>query len=465
MQMLMKKKATMTQSKSPCQTTQPPCHPDLNHSLLAVRLLVKAGCEVKFTNEKCIVTYKGKTIMTGIQKSNGLWYVPISPKGKQYFIDDGKQQAVANSAHHQATMPETIKFIHQCLFLPTVDTLCKAINNNQLIGFPSLTAEHVRKYLPESTAAAKGHMNRTRKGIRSTTKQTKEQIAKDVEEAKNRADDIEKDFNPPQVEDAEVELFVNATIGNQNERTVYTDQTGSMPVPSFHGKRYHFVAYEYQSNAIIVRALKDLSDNSMVEVFKDVYDYLTSKGFKPKLNVMDNACSRAVQKYIKSTEADIQLVNPDDHRVNACKQAIQTWKNHWIAGLSTVDPACPLQLCRKFIEQGQDTLNLLRKARVNPKLSAYAILEGQFNFNKMPLAPVGTKALVFLDPKNRKSFQTKAMNSFYCGPAKMHYRNYTFYVPETRNYTASPILLSFSQRTAKCLPSSLVTPFNLQHKT
>lgn len=115
--------------------------PELNHSLLAVRLLVKAGCEVKFVNDKCIVTYKGNTIMSGIQKSNGLWYVPISPKGRKYFIDDGKQQAVANSAYHQATMPETIKFIHQCLFSPTVDTLCKAIDNNQLIGFPSLTSE------------------------------------------------------------------------------------------------------------------------------------------------------------------------------------------------------------------------------------------------------------------------------------------------------------------------------------
>jgi hypothetical protein len=39
----------------------------------------------------------------------------------------------------------------------------------------------------------------------------------------------------------------------------------------------------------------------MVEGFTAVYEYLTSKGFGSKLNVMDNACSRAVQKYIKST--------------------------------------------------------------------------------------------------------------------------------------------------------------------
>jgi hypothetical protein len=141
----------------------------------------------------------------------------------------------------------------------------------------------------------------------------------------------------------------------------------------------------------------------MVEAFQDIYKYFTERGFKPKLNVMDNQCSKAVLSFIKSTGADIQLVNPDDHRVNAAERAMQTWKNHWIAGLGTLDPNCPLQLWCQFIEQGQDTLNMLRVSRINPKLSSYAALEGQFNFNKTPLEPVGTKALVFLDPNKRNT--------------------------------------------------------------
>ena len=112
---------------------------------------------------------------------------------------------------------------------------------------------------------------------------------------------------------------------------------------------------------------------------------------------MDNQCSRRIQKYITSQGTDIQLFNPDDHRVNAAERAIQTWKNHYVASLSTTDPNCPLQLWCQFIAQAKYTLNMLRRSRVNPKLSLYAVLEGQFNFNKTPLAPVGTKALVFLD--------------------------------------------------------------------
>jgi hypothetical protein len=63
-----------------------------------------------------------------------------------------------------------VKFLHLGLFLPTVDTLCKAIDNGQLIGFPNITSKMVRKYFPELTATTKGHLNWKRKGLRSTNK-------------------------------------------------------------------------------------------------------------------------------------------------------------------------------------------------------------------------------------------------------------------------------------------------------
>eukprot|EP00804_Cyclotella_cryptica_P014577 CCRYP_004839-RA/>CCRYP_004839-RA protein AED:0.43 eAED:0.43 QI:0/-1/0/1/-1/0/1/0/154 len=77
---------------------------------------------------------------------------------------------------------------------------------------------------------------------------------------------------------------------------------------------------------------------------------------------------------------------------------------------------------------------MLRTSRINDKLSAYAILEGQFEFDKTLLAPVGTKALVFLDPKKRTSWNTHAVDAWYVGPAKKHHRNFKFYIPETRGY-------------------------------
>ncbi|KAL7480670.1 hypothetical protein ACHAW6_006341, partial [Cyclotella cf. meneghiniana] len=389
-----------------------------NHSLISVTKLCNAGCKVVFSHDECNIVHNDTIVMQGHKnKQNGLWYIPIKQTIAHtpfHIYNDNIQpdHHTSNSVYHTTTLAETTQYIHQCLFSPTVETFCKAINNDQLIGFPPITAAQVRRYLPESTATAKGHLRRVRKHTRSTTKQR---------QAATQA--IELDFRPPINAEVEFELFVGATIADQNEGTIYTDQTGAFPVTSYHSNKYQFVAYEYRSNAILVRAIKDQTDKSLIGAFRDVYEYLTDRGFKPKLNVMDNQCSKAVEKYIRSTKATIQLVNPDDHRVNAAERAIQTWKEHWLSGMGTLDPNCPIQLWCQFIEQGQDTLNLLRVSRVNPKLSAYAVLEGQFNFDKTPLAPVGTRALILLDPNARKTWQNHALDAWYVGPAKNHYRN------------------------------------------
>jgi hypothetical protein len=223
-----------------------------NHSLISVTKLCNAGCEVTFNKDECVVKHHGREVTRGTKnQGNGLWYVPL--KQDIASVPNQTNHHQMNSAYHTATMAETLKFMHQCLFSPTVDTLCKAIDNNQLIGFPHLTSALVQKYLPESEATTKGHMNRTRRGLRSTTKtrETKKSIEAE-------------DFVPKQDEAANVEIFVGATIGNQNDGTIYTDQTGSMTDQSFHGKRYQFVVYEYRSNAILVRALRDLKDASML---------------------------------------------------------------------------------------------------------------------------------------------------------------------------------------------------------
>jgi hypothetical protein len=297
-----------------------------NHSLISVTKLCRAGCKVLFSADECVVIHNGIEVLRGqLHPKNGLWYLPINQKQTDTtFVihnDSKSTQNIhqANSVYHTSTLAETIQFIHQCLFSPSIDTFCKAIDNNQLIGFPPITSNQVRKYLPESTATAKGHMNRLRKGTRSTTKQRH-----------SDQQEIEQDFRPLIDETAEVELFIGATIAEQNEGTIYTDNTGRFPIQSFHGKKVQFVAYEYRSNAILVRALRDETDKSMLDAFQDIYKYLTDRGFKPKLNVMDNQCSKAVQTFIKSTGADIQLVNPD--AITASTQLNAQFKHGKITG-------------------------------------------------------------------------------------------------------------------------------------
>ena len=39
-------------------------------------------------------------------------------------------------------------------------------------------------------------------------------------------------------------------------------------------ENYIFVAYIYKINAILIRAMKNRADGSMIEAFTDIYDYL-----------------------------------------------------------------------------------------------------------------------------------------------------------------------------------------------
>ena len=114
----------------------------------------------------------------------------------------------------------------------TINQLTFQGNDNiQLIGFSTITSALVQKYLPESTAMAKEYMNQKSKGLQATTKKEN-----------NTKQDTEADFNPPQVEEAEVELFIGATIAQQSDGTIYTNQTGNFPVRSCHEKQCMFVA-------------------------------------------------------------------------------------------------------------------------------------------------------------------------------------------------------------------------------
>ena len=162
-----------------------------------------------------------------------------------------------------------------------------------------------------------------------------------------------------------------------------------------------------------------------------MYEELELKGFKPKLHILDNEASASLKRQITKAKTNYQLVEPHNHRVLAAERCIRTFKNHFIAGLATTDPNFPFYLWDKLLNQAQISINLLRNSRQNPQISAYTHIWGNYNFNKTPLAPPGTKAVIFEDPDIRASWGPYGKTAWYIGPALEHYRNFTFYINET----------------------------------
>jgi hypothetical protein len=61
-------------------------------------------------------------------------------------------------------------------------------------------------------------------------------------------------------------------------------------------------------------------------------------------------------------------------------------------------------------------------------------VNGCFDYNKTPIAPLGTKGLVYEDPAVRTSWVPHGTDAYYIGPALKHYRCLCFYMPATRSY-------------------------------
>ena len=76
---------------------------------------------------------------------------------------------------------------------------------------------------------------------------------------------------------------------------------------------------------------------------------------------------------------------------------------------------------------------MLRAARSNPNLSAHAYIEGQFDYNKTPLVPPGTRALAHEAADKRLTWGPNGEDAWTIGPSPDHYRCIRCYFPKTRS--------------------------------
>jgi hypothetical protein len=185
--------------------------------------------------------------------------------------------------------------------------------------------------------------------------------------------------------------LVDAVLVDQGQ--LYTDLTGQFPVRSSKGNYYVMVCYVYDCNYVKVVQMKSRSASEWVKAYDHIHQELTAKGLNPKLQTLDNEASAALKNFFASNDVEYQLVPPHCHRRNTTERAIQTFEEHFLAGLSSVDPALPLHFWDRLLTQAEITLNLLRTSRLHPQLSAAAHFHGLVDYNKTYFAPPGCKII------------------------------------------------------------------------
>ena len=196
--------------------------------------------------------------------------------------------------------------------------------------------------------------------------------------------------------------------------TIYTDQTGNLPVRARSGNRFIMVMVAIDSNAILVTPVKDHTDQQLRNAYLTLLKRVKNAGVKVKKHILDIECSNAMKEVIKQ-ECELELVPPGCHRRNIAEIGIKIFKNHLISILEGVDSSFPMSLWDKLLPQAELTINLLRQSNSTPNVSAHAHLFGVFDFNKMPLAPLGCAIQIHEDPDKRASLAPHTIDSWYLG--------------------------------------------------
>jgi hypothetical protein len=145
---------------------------------------------------------------------------------------------------------------------------------------------------------------------------------------------------------------------------------------------------------------------------------LTSRGLQPKLMRFDNEVSQPLKTSLYEHEINFQLVPPYSHRCNASERAIRSFKYHLIAGLCSTDKAFPMHLWDRLLSQTVITLNMIITSRVNPKLSASTHIDGQYDYNRAPMAGPGTRIIAHDTPNRRITLAPHGQDGWYIGKEK-----------------------------------------------
>ncbi len=72
----------------------------------------------------------------------------------------------------------------------------------------------------------------------------------------------------------ENKVFCFAALADSTKGTIYNNLTGQIPVQSYMGNQYIFIAYIHDESYIFVHPIKSRMDVSVIVIFKEVYLHL-----------------------------------------------------------------------------------------------------------------------------------------------------------------------------------------------
>lgn len=373
--------------------------PGLSESLLSIPALTNAGLSVLFDRD-------GVTCLSpdGVPLLRGA----ISNLGgtRLYRIqwDQSTQSHCAFPAYQRHLTLESERdrqlFFYKTALNPVPSTYAHAVKMGWWAP-PGITHANVLKHMPHSVASAQGHIHAM--PPRSTKPAASAPVIAPADPA------------------SPADTFHCSVSGMSGKW--YADETGPFWIPQSNGVARLLIVYHEASGYIKpygVPAGRDIAV-ALATAHRD----MTSLGHKGDWVMTDNATSEHARQYFAASKVSYNLTPVDIHRANKAERAIETLKDHFIAGMASVDPAFPLIHSAHCLFQVEVTLAMMRPCAYNPSISTYEAWWGRpWDWNAHPMGPIGTMVVKHVSPSARPSWGVRGIKCWYVGPATQHYRSW-----------------------------------------
>jgi len=198
------------------------------------------------------------------------------------------------------------------------------------------------------------------------------------------------------------------------------------------------VTVKIDSNAILVEPISSRNDHELARAYRVLMTRLQHAGIIPKKHIFDNKVSEAMKTIIKDKyKMAMELVLPGCHHRNAAEVAIRNFKAHFLSVLASTAEDFPPSLWDHLLSQTEITLNLLRQSNATPTVSAYVHLCGPFDYNKMPLTPMGCAVQVHEKTDKRGTWAYHSVDGWYSSTSPEHYRTHRCHIKATKSERVS----------------------------
>ena len=95
-------------------------------------------------------------------------------------------------------------------------------------------------------------------------------------------------------------------------------------------------------NYIHIEFLLSREAPSYVKAYRATIEFFRERGHVFSVARLDNETSSLLEKFFKvEAKLPFQFISAGTHRANKAERAIQSFKNHFIAGLASIDTAFP----------------------------------------------------------------------------------------------------------------------------